>query len=149
MTTNTNTRPLRKDMWEILRTLAAVFASVAGITVPFLIAWIGAEYNQNIKDSENRVKYVELAIAQLHSPPSPETSALRDWAVELLDSQAPVKLSSAAKAQLKTNVLAGAASITGRGIVSANGVKVTGDTAAVRANAAITTNGKSFPTPQE
>lgn len=81
---------------------AALFTSVA---VPLVIAGIGAWYNVNVKDSENRVRYVELAIAQLRTPPTPETSALREWAVEMLDSQAPVKLSPAAKLQLKSNPL--------------------------------------------
>lgn len=92
----------RKDSLSRLTAFAALFSSVA---VPLTIAGIGAWYNVNIKDSENRVRYVELAIAQLRTPPTPETSALREWAVELLDSQAPVKLSPAAKLQLKSNPL--------------------------------------------
>lgn len=53
-----------------------------------------------MKNSESRVRYVDLAIEQLRAAPTPETTALREWAVELLDSQAPVKLSDAAKRQL-------------------------------------------------
>jgi len=75
------------------------------LAVPLTIAWVGNSYSASIKDSENRIRYVELAIAQLHSSPTPETAALRDWAVELLDRQSPVKLLPTAKAQLKSHTL--------------------------------------------
>lgn len=91
-----------KDIWEILHSLAPMVASIA---VPLVIAWVGATYNSSIKESENRIRYVELAIAQLRSSPTPETAALREWAMELLDSQSPVKLSIAAKEQLKSGAL--------------------------------------------
>lgn len=91
-----------KDWWDKLRALAPFIGSIA---VPLAIAWVGGEFNASIKDSENRVRYVELAIAQLRTAPTPETSALRDWAIELLDSQSPVKLSSATKQQLKSSAL--------------------------------------------
>jgi hypothetical protein len=62
---------------------------ISSIALPLVIAVVGGCYNVNMKNSENRVRYVELAIAQLRAPPTPETSALREWAVGLLDSQAP------------------------------------------------------------
>ncbi len=112
---------------DVLRSLAPIVASVA---VPLAIAWVGGTYNASIKDSENRIRYVELAIEQLRSPPTPETTALREWAVELLDSQSPVKLSPAAKAQLKSNSLlsataAGAAIASGTAKLSVG--KATGE----------------------
>ena len=109
------TRPATtKDIWEILHSLAPMVASIA---VPLVIAWVGSSYNASIKDSENRIRYVELAVAQLRSPPTLETAALREWAVELLDSQSPVKLPSAAKAQLKSGVLPLVISATAPGAV--------------------------------
>lgn len=83
----------------------AKVVAISSIFVPLVIAGIGAWYNISMKDSENRVRYVELAIEQLRAVPTPETIALREWAVELLDSQAPVKLSDAAKHQLMSNPL--------------------------------------------
>lgn len=79
---------------------------VSAIAVPVVVAKIGGNVNSAMKESENRIRYVELAINQLRSPPSPETTALRDWAVELLDAQSPVKLSEEAKVQLKSKALA-------------------------------------------
>ncbi len=87
-------QPRAKDIWGISQSVVLMLSSIA---VPLVIAGIGASYNTSMKDSENRVRYVELAIAQLRSPPTPETAALREWAVEVLDSQSPIKLSSAAK----------------------------------------------------
>lgn len=91
-----------KNCLEIVKSLATIFAAIA---VPVVIAVVGGEYNKSVKESENRIRYVELAVAQLRAPPAPETPALRDWAVDLLDSQTPIKLSQAAKAQLKSNAL--------------------------------------------
>ncbi|MFT3962246.1 hypothetical protein [Propionivibrio sp.] len=79
---------------------------VSAIAIPVIVAKIGGDVNSAMKESENRIRYVELAITQLRSSPSPETAALRDWAVELLDTQSPVKLSTEAKAQLKSKALA-------------------------------------------
>lgn len=121
----------KKDVWEILQSLAPIIASIA---VPLAIAWVGGAYNATIKDSENRVRYIELAIAQLRSPPTPETAALREWATELLDSQSPVKLSSAAKAQLKSSALplvvsasAPGAVLTGTSMLTGGGASATND----------------------
>lgn len=83
----------------------AKVVAISSIFVPLVIAGIGAWYNISMKNSENRVRYVELAIEQLRAEPTPETTALREWAVELLDSQAPVKLSDAAKHQLMSTPL--------------------------------------------
>jgi len=106
-----------KDIWEIRKDKALTFA---GIVTPIVIAVIGGCYNSSMKDSENRVRYVELAINQLRSPPTPETAALREWALNLLDSQSPIKLSPGAKEQLKTNALPVSLSGTATGVVLAS-----------------------------
>ena len=107
-----------KDIWDVLRSLAPFISSVA---VPLVIVWVGSTYNASIKDSENRVRYVELAIAQLRTTPTPETAALREWALELLDSQSPVKLSPAAKLQLKLYALPLSVHLAGNSTATATG----------------------------
>jgi len=107
-----------KDSWEIRKDKALTFA---GVVTPLIVAVIGGCYNANIKDSENRIRYVELAISQLRAPPSPETAALRAWAVELLNKQSPIALSSDAIEQLKTNALPAALSGSAQGVVLASG----------------------------
>jgi hypothetical protein len=106
---------------NILQTLKDVALIVASVAVPLAIAWVGGEYNARIKEAENRIRYIELAISQLRSAPTPETAALREWAVELLDSQAPIKLSEAAKTQLKSYALPIALSASASGSAFASG----------------------------
>lgn len=91
--------PHMTDKWTKLQ-------AVGTVALPVVVAVIGGAYTWSAKQSENQVRYVELAVAQLRSPPTPESTALREWAVDLLDSQAPVKLSAAARAQLMSTPLA-------------------------------------------
>ena len=104
------------DRWS------SVVVAISSIFVPLVIAGIGAWYNISMKNSESRVRYVELAIEQLRAAPTPETAALREWAVELLDSQAPVKLSDAAKRQLMSTPihLSGCAVVHTEGLATLN-----------------------------
>lgn len=91
-----------RSTWEIRKDMALTFAAIA---TPLVVATIGAWYNIVIKESENRVRYVELAISQLSEKPSPTTAALRNWAIDLLDSQSPIKLTPEAKEQLRSQAL--------------------------------------------
>ena len=116
-------RPRPKDAWD---KCDIAIRAIAVIAIPFVIAIVGNSYNASIKDSENRVRYVELAIAQLRSPPTHGTAALREWAVEVLDSQSPVKLTDAAKAQLKSGVLPLVISATAHGGVSTGNSSASG-----------------------
>ena len=102
------------DQWTIVR-------SVGAIMLPLVVAAVGGAYALAAKQSENQVRYVELAITQLRSAPTSESAALRDWAIELLDSQSPVKLSAAARAQLKSAPLASPVSLAAEGKASVSG----------------------------
>lgn len=106
-----------KGIWEIRKDMALTFAAIA---TPLVVAFIGAWYNIAVKESENRVRYVELAISQLSAKPSPETAALRNWTIDLLDSQSPVKLTPEAKDQLRSQALA--ISATARGASLSSGI---------------------------
>lgn len=90
----------RKDLWDKFQIVSS------GLLVPLVIGGVGIFYGVSQKESENRVKYVEIAVEQLRSAPTPETATLREWAVELLDNQSPIKLSAEAKAQLRSYPLA-------------------------------------------
>ena len=89
-----------KDSWDKLQVLASVVASVF---IPLTVAWIGYVYNTSIKNSENSVKYVELAVSILRVEGN--DGALRSWAVDLLNHQAAVKLSVEAQDQLRRTKL--------------------------------------------
>jgi hypothetical protein len=91
-----------QEIAETIKPWAVILASVA---VPLVVAYFGNSMAAANKESENKVKYVELAVSLLKTDPKPEARALREWAVELLNAHAPVKLSEAAKAQLLERAL--------------------------------------------
>lgn len=94
---------LPKDSWDKMQAAAALIASVF---VPLAVAFVGSSYSNAMKDAENRLRYVELAIGILRAEPNRDTLALRGWAVEVLSSQSSVPLSDEAKSQLKASALA-------------------------------------------
>jgi hypothetical protein len=91
-----------KDTWDKLQAIAAF---VASIFVPLAVVLVGNSYSRSMKETENRVKYVELAVSILRAEPSVGTAALRGWAVDVLQQQAIVPLSEDAKEQLKLQKL--------------------------------------------
>ena len=93
----------KKERWELYKDVALTFSA---LLTPLIVAVLGGWYNLNIKDSENRVRYVELAIELLRAQPTQETAALRAWAVEVLERNSPVGLAKDAKEQLKSYPLA-------------------------------------------
>lgn len=82
-----------------------VSALAASIFIPLVVFFVGNSYSNSIKESEIKVRYVELAISILKSDFSEKNSELKDWAVKLLDNQSPVRLSEGAKSQLKNTPL--------------------------------------------
>jgi hypothetical protein len=73
-----------KDIWDKMHASATLIASVF---VPLAVAFVGSSYTNAMKEAENKLRYVELAIGVLRAEPSRETDALRGWAVEVLSSQ--------------------------------------------------------------
>jgi hypothetical protein len=71
------------------------------------VAWVGATISQSIATQSTAKDYVVLAIGILRVDPkdAPNPDPLRDWAVEVLQEKAPVKLSPAAVALLKHHPL--------------------------------------------
>jgi hypothetical protein len=87
-----------KDVWDKLQVTAILAASVL---IPFAALIVGNLVSTSQKDSENRVKYVEIAVSILRTDPTESTQALREWAVEILAAQSPVTLSAAVREELK------------------------------------------------
>jgi len=90
----------KKDIWDKLPTLSALFASVL---VPVAIAFVGNAYTKALKEAENRVKYTELAISILKDKPTPETKEVRAWGVDVINQYSGVPMS----AELKSQIIAG------------------------------------------
>lgn len=86
----------KSDSGERLKSLSAIIASVF---VPLAVVIIANIYAGAMKDSETRIKYVELALAILKSPPATKTD-LREWAIKLINNYSEVKLDSSVRAQL-------------------------------------------------
>ena len=91
-----------KDKGDKMQAAAALIASVF---VPLAVAFVGSSYSNAMKEAENRLRYVELAIGILRAEPNRDTLALRSWAVEVLSSQSSVPLSDEVKKQLKLSAL--------------------------------------------
>lgn len=91
-----------KDAWDKMQSLAALIAS---IFVPLAVAFVGNSYANAMKEAENKLRYVELAINILRADPTRENNALRGWAVEILSSQSAVPISEDVKRQLKLSPL--------------------------------------------
>lgn len=104
-----------KDWWDKFQIVSS------GLLVPLSIAAVGFYYGATQKDSENRVKYVEIAVQQLRAEPTPETAALRIWAVDLLEAHSPVKLPPEARDQLLKHPLAKVVELSGHGAAVASG----------------------------
>jgi hypothetical protein len=95
--------PKRKDIWDKITALSALIASVF---VPIVLAVVGQAYTSAMKQSENRVKYTELAISILKDKPIPETQDIRGWAINVVNQYSGVPMTSEVKEQLLRSPLA-------------------------------------------
>ena len=87
-----------KDVWDKVQTGSVLIAS---ITIPLVALVVGNLVSTSQKESENRIKYTEIAVSILRTEPTDSTTALREWAVEILAVHSAVPLSPAAKEELK------------------------------------------------
>lgn len=87
----------KKDVWDKLTALSALIASVL---VPIVLAVVGQAYTSTLKESENRVKYTELAISMLKDKPTPETQDVRAWAIDVVNQYSGVPMSAQVREQL-------------------------------------------------
>jgi uncharacterized protein YjbI with pentapeptide repeats len=97
------TETKKKDIWDKMVSLSTLLASVL---VPVVLAIVGNAYTNAMKQSENRVKYTELAMNILKEKPSPDTEALRGWAIEVVNQYSGVQMSDRAKVELSRTRLA-------------------------------------------
>lgn len=72
------------------------------VVIPLAVALGGWWISTAIQESQNRVKYIELAINVLQTPPSSDTPNLRVWAIEVMDNYSEVPLSDELKRELRT-----------------------------------------------
>lgn len=90
-------QPPTKDIWDKVSTISVLLASVL---VPLVVALVGNAYTSALKQSENRLKYTELAIGILREKPSMDTQDIRSWAVDIINQYSGVPMSPRARQQL-------------------------------------------------
>jgi hypothetical protein len=92
-----------KGVLEVLESVSKILAAVA---IPFAIA-IGGWWIQSFQNTQSVSKdYVNMALSLLQKKPeNDQERELRDWAVDLLDNNAPTKLPPKTKRDLKSGEL--------------------------------------------
>lgn len=91
-----------KDWWDKGHIIAN---SIAILLIPVLVGYFGSEINSAIKDKEISQKYVELAIGLLKNDPGKQSPALREWAINIVNANSPVKIDTKVREELKSNPL--------------------------------------------
>ena len=94
------TQTPKKDIWDKLKSLSSIIASVF---IPLVLGIIGNEYTSAMKESEHSLRYTELAIEILNDKPSESNKNIRLWAVELINQYSTVELNKEAKSELVNN----------------------------------------------
>lgn len=84
--------------WEKLKAIGNI---VATLGIPILLAIVANSFSQRQKEMEIGIRYVELATQILRADPSPDTKALRTWAVSIIENYSPVPLSTEASKNLE------------------------------------------------
>jgi len=103
MPEDANTTPRKKDVLEILESVSKIVAAVAIPVVLLFGTWL-------VQDSQTKQSvskdYVNMALnLLLKKPENDQERELRDWAVDLLNDNAPTKLPAKIKADLKSGTL--------------------------------------------
>ena len=75
----------KKDGWDKARIIATVFGAIGAVAISIVVAVVGSEVNTSLKERDIDVQMIELAVSILQQEPSPDTEALRDWAVRMVD----------------------------------------------------------------
>lgn len=97
-----------KDKWDKLNLAAKALAAVA---IPLIIGFLGNKFSRDIKESENRVKFLEIAIGVLQADPRVhlQDRDMRRWAMDLIEDSSGV---SVPRAYLAENPLEAGLTVT-------------------------------------
>lgn len=84
----------RKDNWDK--------AQIIGfILIPFVIGIWGYFINDNIKEKEIRLQYLDMALNILSQEPSKDADGMRLWAIDVVEEFAIIQFSDEALKELK------------------------------------------------
>lgn len=87
-----------KDWWDKTKIIAEILAIIA-------VIYYGNAINTSLKEREINLQLVQLAIEVLQTEPNNSTSALREWAVKVVDDLSGVPLGEQVKKELLKNPL--------------------------------------------
>jgi hypothetical protein len=75
---------------------------LAAIAVPLVLAWVGTGVQDKIAERNLQRDYVQIAVSILSDSTRKTSAALKSWAVDLVNANAPVRLSDSARQELVT-----------------------------------------------
>ena len=96
----------QRDGWDKFR---IVSTSIALILVPIIIGIYGHQINSTLKQRDIESKYIEIAVTVLREQPRKDTSALREWAINIIRSYSEIPMDHLAVQELKKRPLPGRA----------------------------------------
>lgn len=83
-----------------LRTIQAIVTMVATIAVPVVLGVVGWQVQASIARQTVQKDFVQMALGIITKPPAKGDERLRQWAVEVLDKNAPVPFTKALREEL-------------------------------------------------
>ena len=83
----------KKDSWDKAKIISQIFLTIA-------IIYYGHVLNGSLREREIDLELVKMGIGILSTKPNENTSALREWAVTIVDNYSGVPLSKNVKSEL-------------------------------------------------
>jgi hypothetical protein len=90
----------QKDLWDKLKISSTI---IAATLVPIIIVIVGNWYTTAIKNSENNLKYTELAIRILSEAPNKNNQNMRNWAIDLINNYSGVDINPLTRDEMINN----------------------------------------------
>ena len=97
---------IEKDKLERIQSIASICSSIA---IPLVLAVMGYFVQKQFAEEGLKKDYVSIAAGILKGDPSTQEPDLRQWAVNMLDSNSPIPFSKQAKDGLLKGIVAGPA----------------------------------------
>jgi len=102
----------KKNCFYIFEILVKCATAVSIVAIPVVIAYYSSKLAETINNREIKLKYVKLSIEILSNPPRNSTlkesergkndpDAIREWAINIIDELAPIKMTKSTKDELQ------------------------------------------------
>ncbi len=102
----------KTDRFDKIQIILKSITTLSIVAIPLIIAFYSNRLTESINEKEINLKYVELSIKILSDAPRDSTSEksesdkndsdnIRQWAIDIIDELAPIKMTKATKDELK------------------------------------------------